>query len=245
MPTSEGGLLSRVFGSLRRMLGGAEPASEPAPEVPPVSPAPAPAPELPPQFERIAGTRAEAESAARGLGVRPWLGEEASRARVLAQRCPRVLHLSAAGFFHAEQPMVIRQESSGEEPVAGGWVNPLFRSGVALSGGKALTAYDLTTMDLKGTEAVVLPDCETPFEQPLSWAKVSGLLSASIHAGAGSVILSLWRADEPVRLEMVQAVYRHLQQGRSPVQALRQARLEVRRRHPEARGWAGWVCIGG
>ena len=64
------------------------------------------------------------------------------------------------------------------------------------------------------------PACETPYDQPLSWAKVSGLWSATIHAGAGCLILSLWRADEPTRQELVQALYRHLQQGRRPAEAL-------------------------
>ena len=83
-------------------------------------------------------------------------------------------------------------------------------------------------MDLLGTELVMLTACETPAGQTLAWSKVSGLLRASVQAGARNVVLSLSRAPEEARRELVDAFYRSLQAGRSPAEALRQARLAVR-----------------
>ena len=139
---------------------------------------------------------------ARSLGVRPWLGEEASKARVMSGRAPRVLHLSTHAFFLPERPtprrpsaatvaVPILPEPTGPavEQAPGGppaWENPLHRSGLALAGDATLTAYDITTMDLLGTELVMLPMCETPVQQAMAWSRVSGLLSASVQAGRGT-----------------------------------------------------------
>jgi CHAT domain-containing protein len=57
-------------------------------------------------------------------------------------------------------------------------------------------------------------------------------------------VLSLWRGPEASRQELVLAFYEQLEQGRSVPDALRQARLSVRARHPEPAHWAGWVCAG-
>ena len=58
------------------------------------------------------------------------------------------------------------------------------------------------------------------------------------------MVLSLWRAPEAVRQELVLAFYRCLQEGMAPAEALRQARLAIRGRYPEPRFWAGWLCVG-
>jgi CHAT domain-containing protein len=177
--------------------------------------------------------------------VRPWLGEEATRGPILSRRSPRLLHLSTHGLFLPERPVVLRQDVKGApEPPPVAWENPLYRSALALAAEAALTAFDITTMDLLGTEVVVLPACETPVTQAMAWSRVSGLLSACLQAGAGNVILSLWRAPEAVRVELVLAFYGHLLQGKPANEALRRARLDVRARHPEPRFWAGWVCVG-
>ena len=115
---------------------------------------------------------------------------------------------------------------------------------MALAGEETLTAFDITTMDLLGTELVMLTVCETPAGLTLAWSKVSGLLSASVQAGARNVVLSLCAPPRRCGRSWCMAFYRSLQEGRSPAEALRQARLAIRARHPEPRFWAGWVCVG-
>ena len=82
----------------------------------------------------------------------------------------------------------------------------------------------------------------TPEDAPA--IEVRGLVNAFVHAGARNVVLSLWRGPEATRQELVLAFYEQLEQGRSVPEALRQARLSVRARHPEPWHWAGWVCAG-
>ncbi len=245
MPT-EGGLLGRLQGWFRRALGGKpdEPETPPAEEEAVQAPHPKPEPATP-AFEPLPTTRGEAESVARTLGVRPWLGEEATAARLLSLRSPRMLHLATHCQFLQDRRLLLKNEPAAGESLQMMWENPLRRAFVVMAGGALVTAHDITTMDLTDTRLVVFTLSETPVGQLLAWSKVSGLISGCVQAGAAHVILSLWRAPESARRELVDALYRHLQGRRTPADALRLARLEIRERHPDPRHWAGWVCIGG
>src|SRR5262249_25681171 len=130
------------------------------------------------------------------------------------------------------------------EPLLLGWENPLARSGLNLTATERLTAQDLTMLDLWDTHLVFLPAVQTLPGQPNAWSKVSGLVSAVGQGGEHRGGLSLGRGPEASRRELVLAFCAEMQAGRSVPEALRQARLAVRARHPEPRHWAGWVCTG-
>jgi CHAT domain-containing protein len=172
--------------------------------------------------------------------VRPSLGEEADKERIQQGRSPRVLHLATSSFFLPDRQR--SRESAGGASAL--WQNPLHRSGLMLARQEELSALEITGMDLVHTELVVMSACQTPAEESMSWPNVSGLLGAWVHAGAQRVVLSLWHPPEAARSELILAFYRYLQEGRPVAESLRQARLEMRSRHPEPLFWAGWVCLG-
>src|SRR5439155_7426616 len=135
---------------------------------------------------------------AKQLGVEAKRGAEVGRMWLASRRSPGVLHLSCPGFFLPDRPITVRaagvpSATNPAEPVVVGWENPLARSGLTLAPDQPLSARDLTTLDLWGTRAVMLPVVQTPVGQPHGWSRVSGLVNALVHAGARHVVLSLWR----------------------------------------------------
>ena len=55
---------------------------------------------------------------------------------------------------------------------------------------------------------------------------------------------SLWDVNDAVTSEWMDAFYRHLKQGEGRIAAIRQAALEVKRRHPNPHYWAPFVGYG-
>jgi CHAT domain-containing protein len=73
-----------------------------------------------------------------------------------------------------------------------------------------------------------------------------GLAGAGIKAGANTVLGSLWPVDDKVTNELMRVFFEELQ--RSPTlpkaQALREAQLQLVKKHPHPFYWAGFLVIG-
>jgi CHAT domain-containing protein len=132
----------------------------------------------------------------------------------------------------------------------------LLRSGLVLAGANSggdgvddglLTAREVSTLDLSGTELVVLSACETGEGRLLPGEGVSGLRSALMMAGARSQILSLWRVSDQSTTQLMTAFYEALRQGAPPSAALRQAQLRLLRQRATAHPyhWAAFTFSGG
>lgn len=115
-----------------------------------------------------------------------------------------------------------------------------------------LTAYEITGMDLRGTELVALVACETGLGKPDTADGLTGLTRALRLAGANSVIASLWVVPVDETLSQFDRFFRAwLDEGvpvreafhRSQREALASARRERNSGHPI--WWAGFVLVGG
>ncbi len=221
-------------------------------------------------FPRLPGTREEGERVAELLGVRPWLESAALEARLKERRSPRVLHLATHGFFLNDQERdpnkesraleMIGDEASGIGRLAGPLPeNPLLRSGLALAGaqswldGKALppeaedgllTAEDVTGLDLLDTELVVLSACETGLGEVRTGEGVFGLRRAFIVAGARTLVMSLWKVPDEQTRELMIDFYGRVLSGQGVADALRQAQLAMKEKHPHPYFWGAFICQG-
>ena len=88
--------------------------------------------------------------------------------------------------------------------------NPLLRSGIALSGANLLakgeldeqsddglvTAMEVSRMDLRNTDLVVLSACDTGVGETSRGQGVIGLRRAFQQAGARSLVMSLWKIPD-------------------------------------------------
>jgi tetratricopeptide (TPR) repeat protein len=147
----------------------------------------------------------EAHSIAEILGDRALVEDEASltRLRGEAANC-RLLHLAAHGEFRPD--------------------NPLF-SGLALNDGW-LTTLDIFDMRLKAS-LVTLSACQTGRNVVGGGDEVQGLMRAFVHAGAASVILTLWAVDDRSTEGLMKAFYGKLAEGWAKGAALRYAQRQL------------------
>lgn len=90
-----------------------------------------------------------------------------------------------------------------------------------------LTAKEISQLDLRGLDLVVLSACETGLGE-IKGDGVFGLQRGFKKAGANSLLMSLWKVDdEATRLLMTQ-FYKNLTSGKSKFESLRQAQEYVR-----------------
>ncbi|HEY7330659.1 MAG TPA: CHAT domain-containing tetratricopeptide repeat protein [Gemmataceae bacterium] len=221
-------------------------------------------------FPRLPGTHEEGERVAKLLGIRPWLEGEALEARLKERRSPRVLHLATHGFFLTDQEGDPNKESRSLEMIdtkagsIGRWSgplpeDPLLRSGLALAGAQTwldgkpvppeaedglLTAEDVTGLDLLDTELVVLSACETGLGEVRTGEGVFGLRRAFIVAGARTLVMSLWKVPDEQTRELMIDFYNRVLSGQGVADALRQAQLAMKKKHPDPYFWGAFVCQG-
>jgi CHAT domain-containing protein len=120
--------------------------------------------------------------------------------------------------------------------------NPLLLSGLALAGANLrdsaaageddgiLTAEEVASLDLSGTEWAVLSACRSGVGPIAVGEGVLGLRRAFQVAGARTVIASLWPVGDAAARRWMQALYRsRFDEGLSTAEAVRAAELEVLR----------------
>lgn len=209
------------------------------------------------RFGALPSTRQECEqvSALAGPETQLLLGAAATEAAFKAELGgQRIVHLATHGYF-----------LGSDCPAAGaGYADdPLLLSGLALAGanlrGEAragqedgiLTAEEISLLDLRGVEWVVLSACDTGLGVLQPGEGVYGMQRAFETAGAGTVIMSLWPVEDQVTRQWMSGLYAaRLGEGRATPAAVRQAALDVlRQRRTEGLSehpfwWAGFVASG-
>lgn len=171
----------------------------------------------------------------------------------------RVLHLATHGFVLAEDCA-----PPGEAPHE----SPLLLAGLALAGANhrepdggqdadgasgedgILTAEEIGALDLRNVEWAVLSACETGVGPIRSGEGVLGLRRAFEVAGAGSLILSLFKVDDATTRAWMKGLYEARLGGADTAGSVRRAGLAVLRAR-RARGlgthpfyWSPFVAAG-
>jgi CHAT domain-containing protein len=202
----------------------------------------------------LVGTAAEAKgvaaaATAKKLTARTLGGEKASAAAVLAALPKaRYAHLATHGFFadgsfrsaFQVDPRLFEMTRRGER-VGAAALSPLVMTGLVLAGANKpntpgrgiVTGEALVGVDLSGLELAVLSACETGLGDVAGGEGTFGLQRALHLAGTRDVVASLWKVPDRPTAALMALLYRNLwEKGLPPVEALRQAQLEIYR-HPE------------
>ena len=129
------------------------------------------------------------------------------------------------------------------------------KSGIVLSGANRsireqrsngiITALELSGLNLKGTELVVLSACETGVGETKEAQGVTGINKAFMNAGAKQIIMSLWSVSDRATAELMEKIYENLKHKKTYSQGLREAKIwmiEHQNSHPYY--WAGFVGSG-
>lgn len=203
----------------------------------------------------LPGTAAESErvvamAAAAGVPTAKLTGAEPSTAGLMAE-LPRhrYAHLATHGFFLTDKTAraanldegLFRLSVSGRERMGAAALSPFVLSGLVCAGANRpttpsrglLTAEALINADLSGMDLAVLSACQTGLGDFRSGEGVFGLQQAFHVAGCRDVVASLWAVSDTATAALMDRFYRKLwEQKQPPIEALRQAQLELRR-HPE------------
>lgn len=219
------------------------------------------------KWEPLAGAMAESEGVAPLLGADLFVGEDASEESLMALKRPTVLHIATHGFFY---PPAFDERAS-QAVLEGNGIgrglkvadSPMLRSGLILAGANdeedlrregAMdgwgTALELSQMDLRGTELVVLSGCETGRGDYRLGQGVFGLQRAFKYAGAKTLVMSLFKVPDTSTRSLFEKFYSAwrpgMQEG-TKLKAMRDAQLALLRdpstKNPK--NWAGFVLLGG
>ncbi len=214
------------------------------------------------KFSPIAYSRNEAASVvacfrnSKAAGVRQFYGDRAVE-EVLKDLAfaPRVLHLATHGFFC--------EGSKSSEALRD---NPLLRSGLVLAGANRtisnsrddtdvsddgiLTALEVSGLNLVGTDLAVLSACESGVGDMVDGEGIFGLRRAFQHAGANTIVMSLWAVPDRETSQLMEGFYRRWLGGESKGDALRGSALELLGQSRSKRGcghpllWGGFILAG-
>ena len=159
-----------------------------------------------------------------------------------------IIHIATHGFY------IKPFDSKNEE-------NQMERSGLALAGannrqlGKTLpegvddgilTADEISRLDLRGTDLIVLSACETGLGD-ITGEGVYGLQRGFKKAGVNSIVMSLWKVDDDATRLLMTEFYNHLLSGHPKIEALKKAQTYVRKQkgYEDPYYWAGFILLDG
>jgi CHAT domain-containing protein len=232
------------------------------------------------RFRSLPGFAREADAVARLLQAQSGWPVEVRRGvaaseEALAQRPrPRLWYAITHGFFlgdvQRQPPTRLRSleyvaAGAGPARLPNVGPDPRLRSGLALAGANKwqersakglsdglLTALEVETLDLWGTELVVLSACETGLGEVQVGEGVLGLRRAFQLAGAQTVVASLWKVPDAETEQLMTTFLGRWLQGQGKAEALRQAQLDLirrlrataSRREAPPLYWAGFICHG-
>jgi tetratricopeptide (TPR) repeat protein len=153
---------------------------------------------------------------------RVLLGASATRARFSA--CAGQyshLHLATHAVFRADNPLFSAMQ------LADDW----------------LTVSDIYDLEL-AADLVVLSACETGASEVLRGDELIGLTRGFMYAGARSLVVSLWAANDAATAALMETFYQSVVAGASIRGALRTARCEAMERVAHPYYWAPFIAFG-
>ena len=182
--------------------------------------------------------------------ARQYVGVEAAEGNLKGVARPKLLHIATHGFFLPDDPAQKGARSSFWKPEF-----QLFRSGLVFANVNTLqqtgddgvlTALEATSLDLRGTDLVVLSACDTGVGAVRNGEGVYGLRRAFTIAGAEALLMTLWQVSDHPTQELMEGYYRNLKNGLGRADSLRLVQIEMikkpSRRHPYY--WASFIHAG-
>ena len=171
---------------------------------------------------------------------------------------PEIMHFATHGFCLDSDEKIKNNSFAQSITSYSAKESSMVLSGLALSGANnawkgnfdlpnvedgILTAYEISQLDLSNTKLVVLSACETARGRIFPVDGVFGLQRAFKQAGAGSILMSLWKVDDNATATFMEYFYKFLFETNDRHEALKMAQDEVRKQYPDPYYWAAWVML--
>ncbi|KAK2561767.1 Tetratricopeptide repeat protein 28 [Acropora cervicornis] len=180
---------------------------------------------------RLDQANKEAQEIGKLVGVKPLIGEKATKARFLKELDNATLvHIAAHG-----------NSETGEIAFA---PPPQKRKPILDEEDVVLTMAEVQNAKVRA-KLVVLSCCHSA-RGHIRAEGVIGIARAFLGAGSRSVLASLWAIDDEATMEFMRSFYQHLKLGKKASEALYQATAALRRseKFRDRLYWAPFVLIG-
>jgi len=178
--------------------------------------------------------------------------------KALSGNSPEIIHLATHGFVIDTPQRAEGNKFFESTNVYSQKDSYMMWAGLMLAGGNniwqgqfdltnvedgILTADEISRMDLSNTKLVVLSACETARGKIDPVDGVYGLQRAFKMAGAGTIVMSLWKVQDDATSMLMTQFYTYLTGGVEKHQALWKAMLDVRAKYKDPYYWAGFVML--
>lgn len=222
---------------------------------------------------RLPGALREAGFIGKLLSIAPRVGAAATEAVVRASRTPWVLHIASHGLFLGGEPGagaggrsaselaqrkgVLIGDLATEPLKWNGDPDALSRSALVLAGAARgdqaksaaedglLTGDEARSLDLRGTQLVVLSACDTGQGELSMGQGVYGMQRAFLVAGAETVVSSLWQVSDEATGMLMEAYYQKLLvEKKGKLEAMQDAMQQMREKYRHPYYWAPFQVIG-
>lgn len=203
-----------------------------------------------------------------------YISEEGSEEsfKSMSHNAPQILHIATHGYYIP----ITDAEKMSQERLSSMTINPnsdeynsiidysMDRTGLLLAGAQKrlkgeqipegiedgiLTANEISRLDLRGTDLVVLSACNTGMGDITSDG-VAGLQRGFKLAGVKSILMSLWKVDDAATCMLMTQFYRNLLSGKSKHESLRDAQRYLRNYEQDGdhifedvKYWGGFVLL--
>lgn len=166
----------------------------------------------------LPATKIEAENIGRyldsaGISTKMYVGPSGTETsfKKLSGDDLGVIHLATHGFYNSEES------------------NAMINSGLLFSTDRSgiLTAQEISSLDFKGLDLVVLSACQTGLGE-ITGEGVFGLQRGFKKAGANSLLMSLWNVDDAATRILMEQFYLNLLDGKEKYESLRLAQTYLR-----------------
>ena len=167
----------------------------------------------------------------------------------------RLIHVASHGYFYSENDADFELLELGD--------HPMNRSGLLFAGADNkwfgevipkgiddgfLTALEISNIDFRNLELIVLSACETG-KGSIKSDGVFGLQRGFKMAGANSILMSLWKVDDAATCVLMTEFYRNWMNGKTKHDALELAKESVRSQKEKGwdnpKYWAAFILLDG
>ena len=227
------------------------------------------------RFKELPGTKTEVENIKRSFDNKRWhstlcMGHDATETevKVISGTKPKILHIATHGFYFTEKQAERQQQmrflvmGDKRQTAADTEDRALTRSGLLFAGANLalqgkdiplgaddgiLTAQEISRLDLRGLDLVVLSACQTGKGDINQGEGVFGLQRGFKKAGAQTLVMSLWEVADDATQILMTAFYDNLLKGESKREAFMHAQQYLRQcdngifNRPEY--WAAFILL--
>ena len=206
------------------------------------------------RLERLDDAELEAREVRKWIPRAQLLKEgEATEQRIKQLHHPALLHIVGHGIVRGNEDCKVDPSSpacqlASMDPAARVMslsaivLEEAYGRGGASSQDGLLTALELQSLDLQGTQMLVLSQCRMADGMPSSGEGVFGMRRAAAIAGVRTFVAPLWKIADTTEQALMDGFYKELSAGKGRAEALREAQLGLLN-NPRTASFLQWAPV--